>query len=87
MMWKSVTQEPVLFLKPTSSYLENGGTIEVPHPLNSLDYEVELAVVIGKTAREVPENTAMNYVGGNFESFLIKTDGICAVFLLIKRKA
>ncbi|PPE02307.1 hypothetical protein GOBAR_DD00641 [Gossypium barbadense] len=60
----AVPKEPVLFLKPTSSYLENGGTIEVPHPLNSLDYEVELAVVIGKTARDVPENTAMNYVGG-----------------------
>ena len=64
----------MLFLKPTSSYLENGGTIEVPHPLNSLDHEVELAVVIGKKARDVPENTAMNYVGGNFESFLSDQD-------------
>lgn len=43
----AVPKEPVLFLKPTSSYLENGGTIEVPHPLESLHYEVELAVVIG----------------------------------------
>ncbi|WRX22583.1 Fumarylacetoacetase-like [Theobroma cacao] len=60
----AVPKEPVLFLKPTSSYLENGGTIEVPHPLNSLDHEVELAVVIGQKARDVPEKTAMNYVGG-----------------------
>lgn len=59
-----------MFLKPTSSYLENGGTIEVPHPLNSLDHEVELAVVIGQKARDVPEKIAMNYVGGNFESVL-----------------
>ncbi|GLT32520.1 hypothetical protein SLA2020_071830 [Shorea laevis] len=60
----AVPKEPVLFLKPTSSYLPNGGTIEVPHLLNSLDHEVELAVVIGKKARDVPEDTAMDYVGG-----------------------
>ncbi|XP_031277219.1 probable acylpyruvase FAHD1, mitochondrial [Pistacia vera] len=60
----AVPKEPVLFLKPTSSYLENGGTIEVPHPLDSLHHEVELAVVIGKKARDVPETTAMDYVGG-----------------------
>ncbi|XP_022760919.1 acylpyruvase FAHD1, mitochondrial-like [Durio zibethinus] len=60
----TVPKEPVLFLKPTSLYLENGGTIEVPHPLNSLDHEVKLAVMIGQKARDVPENTAMNHVGG-----------------------
>ncbi|CAI9274931.1 unnamed protein product [Lactuca saligna] len=60
----AVPKEPVLFLKPTSSYLENGGTIEVPHPLESLDHEVELAVVISKKARDVPEASAMNYIGG-----------------------
>lgn len=57
-------QEPVLFLKPTSSYLENGGTIQVPHPWESLHHEVELAVVIGQKARDVPESAAMDYVGG-----------------------
>jgi acylpyruvate hydrolase len=58
----------VLFLKPTSSYLENGGTIRIPHPLESLDHEVELAVVIGKKAREVPEATAMDYVAGTLQN-------------------
>ncbi|XP_074582998.1 oxaloacetate tautomerase FAHD1, mitochondrial [Curcuma longa] len=60
----AVPKEPVLFMKPTSSYLQNGGTIEVPHPLESLDHEVELAVVIGKKARDVSEASAMDYVGG-----------------------
>ena len=55
----------MLFLKPTSSYLENGGTIEIPHPLESLDYEVELAVIISQKARDVPQPKAMDYVGGN----------------------
>ncbi|GAB2295195.1 Acylpyruvase fahd1, mitochondrial [Dionaea muscipula] len=60
----AVPKEPVLFLKPTSSYLPNGGTIEIPHPLEALDHEVELAVVIGRKARDVPESTAMDHVGG-----------------------
>ncbi|XP_038894590.1 probable acylpyruvase FAHD1, mitochondrial [Benincasa hispida] len=60
----AVPKEPVLFMKPTSSYLQNGGTIEIPHPLKSLDHEVELAVVISQRARDVPEASAMDYVGG-----------------------
>ncbi|KAH6780144.1 Fumarylacetoacetate hydrolase family [Perilla frutescens var. hirtella] len=60
----AVPKEPVLFLKPTTSYLENGGRIEVPEPLEALDHEVELAVVIGQRARDVPEASAMDYVGG-----------------------
>lgn len=60
----AVPKEPVLFLKPTSSYLPNGGTIQIPHPYESLDHEVELAVVIGQKARDVAESTAMDYVGG-----------------------
>ncbi|PKU86760.1 probable acylpyruvase FAHD1, mitochondrial [Dendrobium catenatum] len=60
----AVPKEPVLFLKPTSSYLQNGGTIEVPTPLESLDHEVELAVVISQKARDVSETGAMDFVGG-----------------------
>ncbi|KAF9605447.1 hypothetical protein IFM89_017466 [Coptis chinensis] len=60
----AVPKEPVLFMKPTSSYLPSGGNIEIPHPLESLDHEVELAVVIGQKARDVSEATAMDYVGG-----------------------
>ncbi|XP_039126708.1 probable acylpyruvase FAHD1, mitochondrial [Dioscorea cayenensis subsp. rotundata] len=60
----AVPKEPVLFMKPTSSYLRNGGTIEIPHALESLHYEVELAIVIGRKARDVAESSAMDYVGG-----------------------
>ncbi|KAJ1395227.1 Fumarylacetoacetase-like, C-terminal [Sesbania bispinosa] len=60
----AVPKEPVLFLKPTSSYLKNGGTIQIPHNEGSLHHEVELAVVIGKKARDVPESSAMDYVAG-----------------------
>lgn len=54
-----------MFLKPTSSYLEDGGTIQIPHNVDTLHHEVELAVVIVKKARDVLESSAMDYVGGN----------------------
>ncbi|KAL1372470.1 hypothetical protein HN51_002625 [Arachis hypogaea] len=60
----AVPKEPVLFLKPTSSYLPNGGTIQIPHNEGSLHHEVELAVVIAKKARDVPQSSAMHYVAG-----------------------
>ncbi|KAE9610033.1 hypothetical protein Lal_00006778 [Lupinus albus] len=60
----AVPKDPVLFMKPTSSYLENGGTIKIPHNEGSLHHEVELAVVIGKKARDVPQSSAMDYVAG-----------------------
>ncbi|KAL6494526.1 Acylpyruvase fahd1, mitochondrial [Orobanche gracilis] len=60
----AVPKEPVLFLKPTSSYMENGGTIKIPHNEGSLHHEVELAVVIGKKALDVPQSSAMDYVAG-----------------------
>ncbi|KAM0909100.1 hypothetical protein ACQ4PT_015044 [Festuca glaucescens] len=40
------------------------GPIEVPEPLESLHHEVELAVVISQRARDVPEASAMDFVGG-----------------------
>lgn len=55
-----------MFLKPTSSYLANGGTIEIPASMEHVWYEAELAVVIGKKARDVPESEALDYVAGLF---------------------
>jgi acylpyruvate hydrolase len=62
-------QEPLLFLKPTSSFLHAGvagAAIEVPGPVESLHHEVELAVVLSQRARDVPEASAMDFVGGNY---------------------
>ena len=57
-------QEPVLFLKPTSSYVHQGGSIEIPQPLESVHHEVEFAVVIGAKGRDIPEERAMDHVEG-----------------------
>ncbi|KAL7629118.1 hypothetical protein AAE478_000637 [Parahypoxylon ruwenzoriense] len=58
---------PVLFYKPATSL--SGPTDPIPvHPIAQeapgLDYECELVVVIGKTARDVPESEALDYVFG-----------------------
>lgn len=60
----AVPKEPVLFLKPTSSYVREGGAIEIPHPLQSVHHEIELAVVIGTKGRDISEEHAMDHVEG-----------------------
>jgi 2-keto-4-pentenoate hydratase/2-oxohepta-3-ene-1,7-dioic acid hydratase in catechol pathway len=44
-----VPSEPLLFLKPTSALLPQGGTIRRPRIAERMDFEGELAVVMGKT--------------------------------------
>ena len=48
-----VPAEPLLFFKPPSSLLEPGGVIRMPQVSERVDYEGELAVIIGKRARRV----------------------------------
>ncbi len=56
--------EPLLFLKPPSSLLPHGGAIQLPSDSRRVDYEGELGVVIGREARRVPEENALDYVLG-----------------------
>ncbi|HEV8306671.1 MAG TPA: fumarylacetoacetate hydrolase family protein [Methylomirabilota bacterium] len=53
-----------VFLKAPSSVVGPGATIELPFPDRRTDHEVELGVVIGRTARDVPAAAAMDYVFG-----------------------
>ena len=53
-----------VFLKAPSSIIGPGATIELPFPDRRTDHEVELGVVIGKTARNVKAADAMAYVFG-----------------------
>jgi len=59
-----VPEEPILFLKPPSSVIGPGEPILLPPESNRVDYEAELAVVIGKVARNVPMEKAGDYVLG-----------------------
>ena len=56
--------EPILFLKPPSALLRPGGTIVRPAASNRVDHEGELAIVIGKTAKNVKRAEWRDYVRG-----------------------
>ncbi|KAI8997423.1 hypothetical protein BDB01DRAFT_846078 [Pilobolus umbonatus] len=59
----AVPKSPFFFLKPTSSYLSNGGTIEIPTGCE-VHHEIELAVVIGKETRDCVASEVMDNVAG-----------------------
>lgn len=55
---------PVLFPKYASSLIAAGATIALPPETRQLDYEAELAVVIGRAGRRIPESQALDHVLG-----------------------
>ncbi len=57
-------KEPILFFKATTSVSGPDDDIVIPKKSVKTDWEVELAVVIGKRALYVEENEAMNYIAG-----------------------
>lgn len=59
-----VPKEPVVFLKPSTASLKPGGTIIYPPMSKRLDYEAELAVVIGKKAKDISLEEAEEYILG-----------------------
>jgi len=56
--------EPVLFLKASSAVIGPEDPIVLPRASAAVDYEGELAVVIGRPAREVDEADALSHVAG-----------------------
>ena len=63
-MKKALPAEPYLFLKPSTTVLDPGGTILLPPGVGRVDYESELAVVIGKRAHRVSRARAWDHVFG-----------------------
>ncbi len=59
-----VPENPVLFMKPPSSLLAPGGDIIYPDGIDRVDYEAELAVVIGRRGHKIPEEKADDYIFG-----------------------
>ena len=55
---------PVLFLKPTTSYVFEGTPIRLHPKVGVVHHEVELALVIDKKARKVTPENALQHVGG-----------------------
>ena len=59
-----VPSEPIIFMKATSSIVGPNDDLEIPRGSEKTDWEVELGVVIGKTAKYVGETNAMDHVAG-----------------------
>src|SRR5438874_12459903 len=55
---------PLIWFKAPSSLLPHGGTIEIAFPEHRTDFEVELAIVIGASAKNVSPKAAPNRVFG-----------------------
>ena len=58
------TNEPVIFIKPRTTLCGTGSEIICPNFVKQLDYEIELAVIIGKTCKNIDEISAKDYVFG-----------------------
>jgi ureidoglycolate lyase len=60
----AVPAEPIVFMKATSAICGPNDGILIPRGSQKTDWEVELGVVIGRTARHVSEAEAMSHVAG-----------------------
>jgi len=59
-----IPREPIIFAKATSAICGPYDDVIIPRDSTKTDWEVELAVVIGKTAKYVSEEDALDYVAG-----------------------
>lgn len=59
-----VPAEPVFFCKALSTLNSHQGPIFLPKVSDQIDYEAELVVIIGRTGRDIPEASALDYVFG-----------------------
>ena len=57
-------EHPLMFAKFASAIIGPGGPIEIPAASDRIDYEVELAVVIGRRGRAIPPEMARDHVLG-----------------------
>ncbi|MCO6390809.1 2-hydroxyhepta-2,4-diene-1,7-dioate isomerase [Aliihoeflea aestuarii] len=60
----AVPPEPIMFMKPTSAIVGPNDTVRIPRGSKKTDWEVELGIVIGQTAKYVSEADALSHVAG-----------------------
>jgi len=55
---------PVVFMKPATAVVDDGGQVVIPPYSAECHYEAELAVLIGKEGKDIPESGALSHVAG-----------------------
>ncbi len=63
-MGRTIPEEPLIFLKAPSALNHPGGDVVYPRASRRVDYEAELAVIIGKKAKDVPARDAPSVILG-----------------------
>ncbi len=61
---RDMPQEPVVFMKPHTAVIGSGDKIVKRPFVSELDYEGELTIVMGRKAKDVPEEEGIEYVFG-----------------------
>jgi len=60
-----IDEYPAVFTKPATCVVGPGATVEThPHVTTSVDYEVELTIVIGKGGKDIPRDKAFEHIFG-----------------------
>ena len=60
----AIPKEPIVFLKSLGAYCGPNDDVKMPRGSKKLDWEVELGIIIGTTARYVTQDDAMKHVAG-----------------------
>lgn len=63
-MGSKKVDEPIIFMKPSSSVISHQSTIIIPHESERVDYEAELGVIIGAVCKNVSKENAKDYILG-----------------------
>ncbi len=63
-MQRTEIGSPLIWFKAPSSLLAHEGTIEIAFPAHKTDFEIELAIVIGRAAKNVSEEHARDFIFG-----------------------
>lgn len=59
-----IPENPIIFLKPLTTLIADSQSIIYPDGVKRVDYEAELAIVIKKQAKNIPENEVKDYILG-----------------------
>lgn len=59
-----IPDRAVIFCKPSSSLLPDGGAIEIPAYSDDCHHELELALLVGKSGKQIQEKNALSFLAG-----------------------
>jgi 2-keto-4-pentenoate hydratase/2-oxohepta-3-ene-1,7-dioic acid hydratase in catechol pathway len=58
----ALPEEPIVFLKPPSCLIGNGEDIVIAEGIGAIHHEVELAVIFGRTGKNIPRHDSLSYI-------------------------